>query len=215
MNKNRLIHFLYISIILFIITTALFVIRSKSDQELVDMSVYEDLKKDSFNYQQIYSIVMEQTASDNLCLKDTLSVIREDGANVLISDIVNSKDKFVIRFNDIGCSSCIKYFKDNIESLVDFINKVGQDNVIIVLNTDNPRALHVFKKQYKLPCSVYGLLLGGLSPSMEIQETVVAYYFFVLSKDLMIENSFINIQNWPERTDAYFNALKRKYNACK
>ena len=147
--------------------------------------IYESLKKDSYNYHQIYSINLEQMNTDNITVSDTLSVLKENGENILVSEILNTGDKFVIRFNDAGCISCMQYFKKHI--------------------------IRSFKKQYCISCEVYGLSIGLLSPIMEVSDTVVAYYFCVLSKEYLMENCFINIQEISERTDAYFESIKRKF----
>ena len=57
----------------------------------------------------------------------------------------------------------------------------------------------------------WSLSIGLLSPIMEVSDTVVAYYFCVLSKEYLMENCFINIQEISERTDAYFESIKRKF----
>lgn len=173
--------------------------------------IYESLKKDSYNYHQIYSINLEQMNTDNITVSDTLSVLKENGENILVSEILNTGDKFVIRFNDAGCISCMQYFKKHIDYINMFISEVGAQNVICLLNSNNPRIIRSFKKQYCISCEVYGLSIGLLSPIMEVSDTVVAYYFCVLSKEYLMENCFINIQEISERTDAYFESIKRKF----
>lgn len=110
--------------------------------------IYESLKKDSYNYHQIYSINLEQMNTDNITVSDTLSVLKENGENILVSEILNTGDKFVIRFNDAGCISCMQYFKKHIDYINMFISEVGAQNVICLLNSNNPRIIRSFKKQY-------------------------------------------------------------------
>jgi len=95
--------------------------------------------------------------------------------------------------------------------VISFIEELGTENVAIVLNTKDPRTLYIFQKQYGIPCDVLGVQLGHLSTVLEKEEAVVVYYFCILSKKLVLEDCFINIQDSPERTDAYFDSIKRKY----
>ena len=59
----------------------------------------------------------------------------------------NTGDKFVIRFNDAGCISCMQYLKKHIDYINMFISEVGAQNVICLLNSNNPRIIRSFKKQ--------------------------------------------------------------------
>lgn len=181
-------------------------IHKKGDREL-----FEHLKRDSYNYNQIYNVNLEQINADNISISDTLMLLKENGKKVLISSLLSVGDKFVIRFNDAGCISCMQYFKEYISDINKFISEVGAENVICLLNSDNPRIIRSFKKQYNISCDVYGLVIGLFSPVLEKNETVVAYYYCILSKDYLIENCFVNIQEMSERTEAYFESIKRKY----
>lgn len=204
---NKVIHFTYISFILLL--TVLLAINNITKEG--DKYVSESLKMDSYNYNQMCNVNLEQINADNFCVPDTLFLLKENGENILVSTVLKTGDKFVIRFNDVGCMSCIQYFKKHMNDINSFISKVGSENVICLLNSDNPRIIRSFKKQYRFSCEVYGLPIGFLSPVLEVGDTVVAYYFCVLSKDLFMGNCFINIQEFPERTDAYFESIKRKY----
>jgi len=204
---NKVVHFTYISLIL--ILFVLFVINFIYKED--DKFIIETMKVDSFNYNQIRDINLEQINSDNISISDTLLVLNENGERILISAIINFGDKFVIRFNDVGCVSCMQYFKKHIDDINTFISEVGSENVICLLNSDNPRIIRSFKRTYHISCDVYGLSIGYLSPVLEVSNTVVAYYFCVLSKECLMENCFINIQEFPERTNAYFKSIKRKF----
>ena len=170
---NKVVHFTYISLIL--ILFVLFVINFIYKED--DKFIIETMKVDSFNYNQIRDINLEQINSDNISISDTLLVLNENGERILISAI----------------------------------SEVGSENVICLLNSDNPRIIRSFKRTYHISCDVYGLSIGYLSPVLEVSNTVVAYYFCVLSKECLMENCFINIQEFPERTNAYFKSIKRKF----
>lgn len=46
---------------------------------------------------------------------------------------------------------------------------------------------------------------------MEEQGSAKPYYFCTISKKMELRDCFINIYDSPERTDAYFESIKRKY----
>lgn len=188
-----------------------FLVKHVNTKRVENAVLYDDLKRDSYNFHQLCDIEKEQYSSNNNYVSDTIRIMKGNGNFIGVSDFVGDKDKFIIRFNDIGCSSCIKYFKDNIENVISYIKEIGAENVAVMLNTNDPRALYVFKKQYGFPCEVLGVQLGGLSAVLENDDTVVAYYFCTLSKDRIIENCFINIQNSPDRMDVYVESIKRKF----
>ena len=58
---------------------------------------------------------------------------------------------------------------------------------------------------------IVGCELGKFSDVLETKESVITYYFCTVTKDMVLENCFINIQDWPERTEAYFECIKRKF----
>lgn len=205
------IHFIYLSALFILFMFFSFLVRYISSNKGENIALYDELKKDSYNFHQLYDIEVEQYSSNNNSISDTIRFMKSNGDFVRISDFVGDKGKFIIRFNDMGCSSCIKYFKDNIKDVISYIKEIGIENVTVILNTNDPRTLYVFKKQYGFPCDVLGAQLGSLSVVLEKNETVVTYYFCTLSKELVIENCFINIQNSPNRTDVYMKSVKRKF----
>ena len=188
-----------------------FLVKYVNTEREGNTALYDDLKKDSYNFHQLCDIEREQYNSNNNSVSDTIRIMSDNGNFVKISDFIGDKGKFIIRFNDMGCSSCIKYFKDNIEDIIYYIEEIGVENVAVILNTNDPRTLYVFKKQYGFPCEVLGIQLGSLSSVLEKKETVVTYYFCTLSKERVIENCFINIQNSPDRTDIYMKSIRRKF----
>ena len=78
---NKTIHFTYMSLILTLFVLFIIGYIRQGDNKLI----YESLKKDSYNYHQIYSINLEQMNTDNITVSDTLSVLKENGENILVS----------------------------------------------------------------------------------------------------------------------------------
>ena len=85
---NKTIHFTYMSLILTLFVLFIIGYIRQGDNKLI----YESLKKDSYNYHQIYSINLEQMNTDNITVSDTLSVLKENGENILYSGIIFSDE---------------------------------------------------------------------------------------------------------------------------
>lgn len=66
---------------------------------------------------QLETINNNQLKSNYVCLDKRLKLLTIDGDSVDLEHVVNAQDKFVIRFNDIGCSSCIEDFTNQIPNL--------------------------------------------------------------------------------------------------
>ncbi|MCF2660386.1 hypothetical protein JQM83_14500 [Parabacteroides distasonis] len=207
MGTNKSIHFTYLSVIGCIVLCLLIMIPNHNTND----QLIESLKKDSFNYNQLVSIILEQFAADNQKVNKDVLLMNSKGQTIPLSDIILNNNKFIIRFNGVGCNSCIRFFNDNMHNINEMIESIGNENVIIVMNTMHPREINSFINKHQIKCNVYGLPIGNLSTLLEKQETVIAYYFCTVTKDMVLENCFINIQDWPERTEAYFKCIKRKF----
>ena len=207
-------HYTYITILVFTIVCGFFIVKGNIDNQANNLQNKEwisHLKKDSYNFQQLNSIVLEQYSAEGYELKDTIRIMNTHGQYIFLKALLSGNPKWIIRFNDIGCTSCIQYFKDHVESFKRMISDIGFDNVIVILNTVDPHELYVFEKQYNLSCRTVGCELGKFSDVLETKESVITYYFCTVTKDMVLENCFINIQDWPERTEAYFECIKRKF----
>ena len=206
----KIVHFIYLSIIGIIIIAFSFFSTKEENAHIPD-EVYESLKADSYNFNQIQNITMEQFRSENTTVDKSTLLFTEKGDSISILELTKKGNRFIIRFNDTGCLSCISFFNNHLHEINDFLETIGTEQSAIIINTNNPRIIRSFKNQHKLTCEVFGLPLGGLSLALETEDSVVAFYFCVLSKEMQIEKCFINIQDWPERTNAYFESIKRKF----
>lgn len=171
----------------------------------------EDYSRLSYNMSQLETITNNQLKSNYVCLDKRLKLLTIDGDSVDIEHVVNNQDKFVIRFNDVGCSSCIEDFTNQIPNLHKLIEKLGDNNVVLFLNTKNPRDLLVFKRQFNLKCGLFALDVGALPLPMESGEDIVTYYYFVINQNYRTTECFVSIKELIERTQLYFDSIVKRF----
>ena len=160
---------------------------------------------------QLETINNNQLKSNYVCLDKRLKLLTIDGDSVDLEHVVNAQDKFVIRFNDIGCSSCIEDFTNQIPNLNKLIENLGSNNVVLFLNTKNPRDLLVFKRQFNLKCNLFALDVGNLPLSMESEEDIVTYYYFIINQNYRATECFVSVKELIERTQLYFDAIVKRF----
>lgn len=182
---------------------------SSNESLNIDDELMERDRMAAYNLNQLQIICNQQLLSENIRINNGL-LLDENGDKIPLKTISAGSDKFFIRFNDAGCTSCIEEFIQKLPQTNEFIQSLGADNVVILLNTDNPRFISVFRKQHKLNCLIYALPIGRLGIPIEQQDEIVAYYYFVLSKDNTIDDCFIPIKGLDARNRIYFDSIKRK-----
>lgn len=182
-----------------------------SEEDAIGKELAEKDRMAAYNLSQLQTICNQQLQTENVLLNGSVYLFEENGDSVQMQKVMGQEDKFVIRFNDAGCTSCIEDFIQKLPLMKNFIQEIGSENVVIFLNTTNPRNVTVFKRQHKLDCSIYALPIGNLDAPIEKRDEIVAYYYFVLSDKGIMENCFIPVKGLEERNDVYLNSIKRKF----
>ena len=182
-----------------------------SEEDAINKELADKDRMAAYNLDQLQTICIQQLQTENVQLDENIYLFEENGDSVQMQEVLGRKDKFVIRFNDAGCTSCIEEFIRKLPLMKNFIQEIGVENIVVFLNTTNPRNVTVFKKQHKLDCPVYALPIGELDAPIEKQDEIVAYYYFVFSDSGMMENCFIPIRGLEERNDVYLNSIRRKF----
>lgn len=207
--KAKKIYIVLLLISLFLIIFFVLKNNSKEKEQLYNWGQYEI---DSYNLTQLKGITSKELKFDNIKTNPNLYLLTESGDKISIKSIRN---KFVIRFRDIGCSSCVQSFIDHIEEMNKFINGIGTDNVVLLINTDNVRDIVIFKKKNKIPCNIYALSLNQLPTEIldKDENIMAAYYYFIISNRYLIQNIFIPIQNFQERNDLYIESIGQYFDS--
>lgn len=207
-NTNKIITF---SVFMLVALFGMLLV-AKDNKEEENNALTDQLKADSFNFNQILQITDEQLESENTFVTDSILFLTEKGNYEPLGNLMKGTDKFIIRFNDSGCTSCVEYFLKNINDIIQLSNDVKEENIMVVLNTKKPRDILLFKNKLKIPYEVYGVPLGDIPLEIEIQNEVVAYYYFILTNKMTSNDVFIPIQELSERTDLYFKSIKKHFN---
>lgn len=119
-------HYIYLSFILLLFYGLIYLFKEKSVVEII----CNNLKEESFRHGQHLEIDLMQLGANGFFVEDTLRLLKYDGCEVLISSVVQSVDKFVIRFNEVGCTSCLSSFNKKIREINNLISTVDGKNVI-------------------------------------------------------------------------------------
>ena len=133
-----------------------------SEEDAINKELADKDRMAAYNLDQLQTICIQQLQTENVQLDENIYLFEENGDSVQMQEVLGRKDKFVIRFNDAGCTSCIEEFIRKLPLMKNFIQEIGVENIVVFLNTTNPRNVTVFKKQHKLDCPVYALPIGEL-----------------------------------------------------
>lgn len=195
-------------ICILVLSANFFLLLTKDGNKSTTVDNYSRL---SYNMYQLETITNNQLRSNNIYLNKKLKLLTINGDSVELEHVINTQDKFVIRFNDVGCSSCIEDFTNQIPNLHKLIEKLGDNNVIVFLNTKNPRNILAFKRQFNLNCNIFALDVGALPLPMESEDDIVTYYYFVIDKNCRTTECFVSIKELVERTILYFKSIVKRY----
>ena len=65
------------------------------------------------------------------------------------------------------------------------------------------------RKQVK--CPVYGMLIGDMPIELESKEHLIPYYYFSISKEMLIQNCFVPSNDFKDISKCYIKSMKRKF----
>lgn len=169
----------------------------------------EQLKDDSYAFNEMNDVICKQINVNNTFIYEDIKMLTESGDMKSVSKVIESGDKFVIRFKGSQCKTCVDIFNRNIYKFKDLIKYVGAKNVLILLDSNSVKDIKMIKKQTF--CDVYGLPVGGLSIELESKDEIIPYYYFILSQKRIVQDCLVPILYLPKRTELYFDSIKRKY----
>ncbi len=90
---------------------------------------------------------------DNMPLKEELKLKDSDNSTITLEKIAK-ESKIILRLPEFSCTSC---FEESLIAFKKFIDRIGDNNVIIISKYENPRDLYMFKRINKFTCSVYNI----------------------------------------------------------
>jgi len=136
---------------------------------------------------------------------DDLVVSTQNGDEVSMKTLVGSSSKFVLRYSELHCSSCVE---KQILLFNKVVDRIGEDNVLIISSYTNNRDLLLFKRMNQIKLPVYNIKDANLGISAEGADSPI---FFVLSNNLRVSNVFLPLEYDPILTEEYHERIMKKY----
>lgn len=196
--------FLFLSLFSLLILFVLTIIKVRE----IDDYRFENVKCDSYLLSHLRENISKQLQSNNCCIDAGINLLDQSGEVIHFCDIIK-ETKFVIRFRGTQCRSCINIFNQYLERLQKVVSDIGNDSVIILLDSKNIEDLQVIAD--KMNCEVYSVSTGDLPLELDNEVYIIPFYFFTLSHFLMVQDCFIPVDNLNELLDVYVESIKRKY----
>ncbi len=121
-----------------------------------------------------------------------------------VSSLVNNGTKLFFRFKETDCTMCINKFMEVLKNIPD---NFPMERLVILCGYENFHEYRVFVTKNNMKMKVFNIdKLPGL-----ITEEINEPYFFVLNKELKIQNIYIPDKNNTENLNRYFLCLISKY----
>lgn len=166
------------------------------------------------NELQIYTLKNNSEGVKNSLLWGVISegdtienspVFNENGDEIMLKSLAGNSSKFVLRYSELHCSSCVE---KQVALFNKVINVIGEDNVLILSSYTNNRDLLLFKRMNQIKLPVYNIKDADLGIPAEGANSPI---FFVLSKNLKISNVFLPLEYDPDLTQQYHEKIITKY----
>lgn len=126
-----------------------------------------------------------------------------DGNETNFSSLLGENKKICFKFSPQNCSSCIDFGMTYLKSI---LNVIPSDRVIVLASDGSKRELKTLMKAQEMTLPVYCVTSDVFDGFLENVP-----FFFVIDRQLCMEELFIPIKEIPEHSDAYFKIISMKY----
>lgn len=116
----------------------------------------------------------------------------------MLKDIVNN-NTLVYRFNEGSCMPCVE---DDMKTLNQIKESTNGENIIIITDHKNPKAMKIFSLNNKLEVPIY-CFSGNLEILADKDSLERMPYFFMLDTGLMVDFTYISHSKYNNHTN-YF-----------
>ena len=99
-----------------------------SEENVINKEFANKDRMAAYNLNKLQLICNQQLQTENVPLNGSVYLFEENGDSVQMQKVMGRKDKFVIRFNDVGCTSCIEDFIQKLPLMKNFIQEIGAEN---------------------------------------------------------------------------------------
>ena len=193
--------------ILFLLCLALAVKMSCDIKKL--KSTHDDLKKESRLYMQrenilLYNGLLQFVYNSSEVADCVLS--DADGNQYMLSELVDTKPKLIIRISSLHCSSCVAHLLDELKKKIDLIL---EGRVLMIGAFENKRVFQAFKKTNGINVPFYYVNVYNEQENALGKENLPCLY--LLDERMKIENLFIPIKELPDYTGKYFDIMTSRF----
>ena len=137
-----------------------------------------------------------KTINDEL----TLSIGPDDSKNVKFENLLVNEYTYVIDLGHLDCFACMQGVKNILSPVTNFINSYGS-KVAVLAEYRTQEDVEVLKRLTNLEVEIYNKNENTLG--LEIEDKI-APYIFLVDKNLIVNNVFVPIEEFPELTSLYF-----------
>jgi hypothetical protein len=136
-----------------------------------------------------------KTINDEL----TLSIGPDDSKNVKFENLLVNEYTYVIDLGHLDCFACMQGVKNILSPVTNFINSYGS-KVAVLAEYRTQEDVEVLKRLTNLEVEIYNKNENTLG--LEIEDKI-APYIFLVDKNLIVNNVFVPIEEFPELTSLY------------
>jgi len=147
-------------------------------------------------------VISNNLQNDNQILSNKLVLIENDGSFQVLDSIINEA-KLIFRYSNLHCHSCID---KQMDLLSKYSDSIDNDRIILFTYYQNLRDLFLFKRLNHIRFKTYNVKSLDI-PCEELQSP----YFFVLDKNLKINDSFLPSKKDTILTINYLSTIFSKF----
>lgn len=132
-------------------------------------------------------------------------VVTPEKQRIKLSSLLDDEYKVVFKYSSTNCSSCIN---SELEHIIKLSRHVPKNRIIVLGEFTNRRQFLASMKGHSIDFPVYQLETKAFGDLLE-KENVP--FFFLINKELQVQDLFIPMKELPDFTDLYYQAILKKY----
>ena len=206
MKRILWIILLVIIIILATISTYNFILNSilvkKINTYKENLEIYKQASL--FDETEMAYLFSQNLLSSGLVLRN-ISVTNEKGIKFRLNILFGNNPKFVLRYSEINCMTCV-------DSSLKYIEKykkiIGPENIIVLASYKNQQDLAIFKRVSKIEFEIFNTGENTVGLPIEKENTP---FMFITNGTLIAQSVFLPEKTMPELTEMYFMTIISRY----
>jgi hypothetical protein len=202
MNRIYLTVYIAGSLIL-LVSNGILLFRQKGLYDTIN-TINEFYYLSEHRYKTISNDIMTYSYMDDMDINPRTIVRSERGDSVLLKDLVH-KTSFVVKYSYLNCEECINY---QINVMKTYIDKIGIDNILILVSYANLRSLSIDKKLYDYKKNIFYFEDEGFDFTIENKNEP---YFFILDDKMKAKHFFIPRKEMENLTNDYMKMICNKF----